>query len=252
MKRRRLLAVLMALVMVITMVQGNWFVSKAADTSVDITVEDVSFKCASSGSWVDIDENTTLKNGDSIRLSFNWTLGNIDANGMNDDDIATATVNITDLTNVSLETKSETTFSDTNGTPMGTYSISGGVMTIKIPGSYLKKHSEYKGYANLDGNINASNDDNEAKKNVDIKATVNGVIVEKNIPVTFDIKKSELTVTKSLTSVADGKATYKVTIKNNDNGSVSEMKLTDQYGSLLSNATSFTYNNATYNSLTSL
>lgn len=248
MRAKKVWAFLLTLVMVVTTMFVNVpaRVSAADEPSLDVTDLIFEYFDETSGSWKPIAANTELPNEAAVRLNFNWSINNL-ADTIEADTEVSIPLN---LKNITLETKSNIEYRDSDGNIMGSYSISGDTFSLKIYKSYCDNYSNKQGSARLEGNIQVDNGENTDRKDVEIGA------FSTNLPiiVTFEQKESYLSIQKdtvgSATKNADGTYTQKftVTIKCNDD-SISDLSLTDTYGQYLSDAKNFVYNGTTYSSL---
>ncbi|MCH5270643.1 MAG: hypothetical protein J1E83_07810 [Lachnospiraceae bacterium] len=181
--------------------------------------------------WVDFTDGMTVRDGDSLSITFNWSLDNTDK------ETKEFRSKITPLENVTIPNMPEPLPLMYGNTPIGTYQVVNGELIIIITDDeYLENHSERKGGVNVTGQIAVNGGPEKDGEKVPI------VIVDQTINANYKSTAAEsgLWISKNadggVVKGEDGKyrQAFKVSLTAHD-GDVTINELKDELGNGLSN-----------------
>ena len=228
---KKLFTLVLSILFVITgTISTAVYAEEGRDASASVT--SIQYK-NDKGDWVELTENTTIKNGTELKIYGGFTISNLNngtATGNREFDIDLSPHNITlnDYNTADIEDPSGSTYGST-------YNIRGGIIHITVTEDYINYKSDISGKFNITGVVNVTDTTSSETENVDIK------IDGKTVTIVYDKNVAESTLNTNKEAVGnvykgeDGNfyQDFKITL-NSYNGDNIVSSLTDTMGSNLS------------------
>ncbi len=177
----------------------------------------------------ELTENTIVKNGDTLKIEFDWSLANTDK------DTSTFTVDLTNMQNITIATSDEKELKDDTGNVVGYYQVIGGnQLLIVIENKDFLNKDGRKGGVVIEGTVDVNDSGLKDGQSVTVG------IADKTYEVTYDtgVATSGLNVYKassgSVTVDANDNFVQKFTLDVSAfNGDVTGISIADTYGEAL-------------------
>lgn len=232
---KKLFTLVLSILFVIT---GTISTTVYAENSASVT--SIKYK-DKNGNWVELTENSEIKNGTELEISGTFTVSNL-----NDGTTREFVVDL-DPHNIKLNNYDTATITDSNGS---TYKIQDGKIYITVTEEYIKNNSNIKGNFNINGKVNVDDTTTSDKENVAIK------IDGKTVTIVYDKNITESTLNTNKEAVGNaykGEDGYfyqdfKITL-NSYNGDSTVSSLTDTMGNKLSLSGDITVKNDNTNTV---
>lgn len=230
--RERVIAYVLAFCTLVSAVcTGITMPVSAAEGSGSIELNTNTVQIWDGQKWVDFTEGMTVKDGDLLSITFNWSLDNTDK------ETREFRSKITPLSNVTIPNMAEPLPLMYGNTPIGTYQVVNGELIIIITDDeYLENNSERKGGVTVTGQIAVNGGPEKDGKSVPVvivDCTINANYKSSETESSLGVsKQAEGTVVKG----PDGKyrQTFRVSLTAY-NGDITLKELKDELGNGLSN-----------------
>lgn len=218
---------MLSFIMVISLLVNTGYYSTAAANVVTLDRTSVELYTFVNGNQTVIQDGDVLKNGDNIKLIFNWSVANTEGNSI---------TNETDLqynlgcSGVAISNSQGSVLQ--NGINVGTYSIDpNGLLHMTITDSTLLSQSNIKGGLEIDAVIQAAGDNENEYGQEDVKIAGETITVQVTNPETLP----SVSKARAGEVYMEGNNYYQnFTVTVTDNSNASSITLTDTFGAYLS------------------
>lgn len=243
-RRSRLIALLLCVLMVLSLVKDVSYYPMAENESTDAVLmadgatdvrelnkTEVKIYTYVNGVETELTDTSVLKNGDKIKVVFNWTVSNLDNNITKDTDLTYAL----GASGVAINNFSGSVY-DAN-VPVGTFRVDeAGVLHVSIYDEEMLTQNDLKGGVSIDAVIDVSGLQEDENGKVTVEIADETITVQKKDPTPPEPSNVAPGISKGKSGMVyskDGKNYLDYTVTINVNSDADTLTFTDTMGSAL-------------------